>query len=252
LGGHVASAETWAKFAADWEELLKPCGILGSNGNYRFKMSEIPITPDGMWRVQCFFKAIERHEIISISSLLKKSDLKAAAKQKLFVTTGYRGYQPLEVGWGPWDNVFILLWRTIMDMFLDQRGHFSCVIPVDAPVSFIFDEQTEKRTILDGWDDYIHSKPPQMTHRFGKTPRFESDDDFLPLQAADFWAWWTRERFYPSKNRSPEARRLINEFIEELKNSKRPRLNAHLECENLRATFLTVAMDEFFKQQKYM
>lgn len=35
--------------------------------------------------------------------------------------------------------------------------------------------------------------PDQIAKRFGSTPRFEDDKEFLPLQAADFLAWWVRK-----------------------------------------------------------
>jgi hypothetical protein len=33
----------------------------------------------------------------------------------------------------------------------------------------------------------------QTRRLYGSIPRFENDQKFLPLQAADFWAWWVRE-----------------------------------------------------------
>jgi hypothetical protein len=28
---------------------------------------------------------------------------------------------------------------------------------------------------------------------FGESPAFRKDENFLPLQGADFWAWWVRK-----------------------------------------------------------
>jgi hypothetical protein len=38
-----------------------------------------------------------------------------------------------------------------------------------------------------------------MRDLFGTAPRFESDECFLPLQAADFWAWWVRRGYEDGK-----------------------------------------------------
>ena len=47
LGGHIATAETWANFSKEWEELL-PLAPLAKNGKRHFKMSEMAATKDGM------------------------------------------------------------------------------------------------------------------------------------------------------------------------------------------------------------
>jgi len=48
LAGHIATAESWAKFAKEWEALLPSAGTLASNGNYHFKMSEMAANPERM------------------------------------------------------------------------------------------------------------------------------------------------------------------------------------------------------------
>ena len=74
-----------------------------------------------------------------------------------------------------------------------NRSKISKYIPQDEPIDFTFDDQKEKNVILNAWDRYMASRSDESRKRYGTTPRFEDDQKFLPLQAADFWAWWVRE-----------------------------------------------------------
>ena len=80
-----------------------------------------------------------------------------------------------------------------MRAFNETRAVIDSVIPLNAPVDFIFDNMSKKRRVLDNWDSWIESMTPEIRKRYGAAPRFEDDTEFLPLQAADFWAWWVRE-----------------------------------------------------------
>jgi phytoene/squalene synthetase len=80
----------------------------------------------------------------------------------------------------------------LVDEFHLQRQNFRSIDP-DQKVDFIFDNLTDKKPILEAWDEYIGRAQDHVKDRFGATPRFENDQEFLPLQAADLWAWWVRE-----------------------------------------------------------
>jgi hypothetical protein len=43
------------------------------------------------------------------------------------------------------------------------------------------------------WADYIEIRPQEVVQYYGANPRFEDDEEFVALQAADFWAWWVRK-----------------------------------------------------------
>ena len=64
LAGHVATAENWAKFAAEWENLL-PSGTLGKSG-YHFKMAEMAAIPERMERVPAFYWVVEKYALGSL------------------------------------------------------------------------------------------------------------------------------------------------------------------------------------------
>lgn len=62
------------------------------------------------------------------------------------------------------------------------------------PVDFIFDRGNDDR-IQRAWNKFFASAPPEVTKLLGKRPEFGDDETMLPLQAADFLAWWRRRNF---------------------------------------------------------
>lgn len=45
----------------------------------------------------------------------------------------------------------------------------------------------------DAWDIVVANMRPEVRSHYRSEPRFEKDQDFLPLQAADIFAWYARE-----------------------------------------------------------
>jgi hypothetical protein len=70
------------------------------------------------------------------------------------------------------------------------------LLPLDKKVDFYFDDQSGGATqIAMDWETYRERAPREIRELYGAMPRFESDEHFMPLQAADFWAWWVREGY---------------------------------------------------------
>jgi hypothetical protein len=102
------------------------------------------------------------------------------------------------LGWSfdffKFENPYYFMFRGLMDDFHRYaRQQLKDIIPLDETVDFIFDDRSEKSYILAGWDEYVSELPEEEKQWYGATPRFENDQRFLPLQAADLWAWWVRE-----------------------------------------------------------
>lgn len=91
LAGYIATAEKWARFTKDWEELL-PYGTLASDGSHHFKMKEMASLPERMERVRAFYKVIESHDLIGLSCKIDVSEL-ARAKARVWVSG-------LAIDWG--------------------------------------------------------------------------------------------------------------------------------------------------------
>ena len=225
LAGHIATAENWARFTKDWEPLLQ-YGTRDKHGNLHFKMSEMAQNKERMAGVPLFAKVIDEHVYNSISCRMNLEDFVGAQQRFKSFATAMR-WTP---NWGIWKNPYYFCFRGLMDAFHRDRAKFHPHIPLDEKVDFIFDDRSEKRPIYDAWDEILARMDSDVRARYGATPRFENDQDreFLPLQAADFWAWWVREWYEEDVSELPtkmgnfdygtwrgRKRRLITIFLTE-------------------------------------
>jgi hypothetical protein len=60
MAGYVARDEQWAKFSAEWEEML-PMAVLNARNSRQFKMAQMAGNDERMARVAAFYRIIERH-----------------------------------------------------------------------------------------------------------------------------------------------------------------------------------------------
>ena len=182
LGGYVASAEKWAEFSKEWEEML-PNGVLDKHGYY-FKMSEMAARPERLERVPSFYRIIEKYVVMALSCRINAVEFKHALD---------RIYVPdMEIDWGHMTKPYVVAFRMLMEAFHDYWSKLGR-IPAAEKVEFYFDERSEKKIIRKHWDAYMSERPEDIRRHYGNEPRFEDDRDFLPLQAADLWAWWVRK-----------------------------------------------------------
>lgn len=185
LAGYIASVENWSAFSRCWEQLL-PFGTLNKYGKYHFKMQEMAMNSERMQRVEAFFNVIEQHVLASISCRLNINELRSAIN---------RMHLPgQKIDWGYVNNPYLFSLRALMDMFHNRKAEFYQFIPLDEVIDFIFDDQLhEKSLILSSWDEYIKNRPDDIKSVYGSMPIFGNDNCYLPLQAADLWAWWIRK-----------------------------------------------------------
>jgi hypothetical protein len=186
LGGYIQTAETWAKFALDWERLL-PFGTVAKNGKRHFHMTEMAYY--GKWSdVQKFYAVIDEYEPVPVSFRMNLDDFRSAQERmKIFAKD-----MNWSIDWGLWSNPYYFSFRNFLDEFHKRRYVFEEAVPLTEKVDFYFDDRSESAPIIAAWSE-IRRKMPEETERyFGANPRFENDQDFLMLQAADLWSWWVR------------------------------------------------------------
>lgn len=192
LAGCISDAESWAAFTKEWEEVLK-YGILNKHGRYHFKMSDMALNKERMSRVPLFIKIIEKYVLGFVSAKINISELKRALSRNRVTN--------VNINWGALSNPYYLTLRCLFDMFHIIRDQMTDLISLDEKISFIFDYRDERKTILSIWDEYLQARPENIKRFYGAVPRFEDDEKFLPLQAADLWAWWVRKWY---KEGTPE------------------------------------------------
>jgi Protein of unknown function (DUF3800) len=201
LAGYIAPAEIWAKFSKDWDELL-PLAVQTRDGHFHFKMSEMAAR-GSMDRVRAFYNIIDKYdELIPVSFRMNLVEFKNAQERMV----EFARVMNWELDYQAWTNPYFFSFRTFLNQFHTNAGPVSEAIPSGETVDFIFDDRTEKRFILSAWDEIVeklaHYSEIQLP--FGSSPRFEDDQKFLPLQAADLWAWWVREWYEEDSNPVPD------------------------------------------------
>ena len=195
LAGYIASVENWAAFSAEWERLL-PLTTKNKQGVHRFKMSEMNMR-GRMSDVPIFHATIMRHAEMAVACIINKKVLRESV-DNLVATIDWPAWGTLEIEIdqlkAKWRDPFYFAFRALMDGFHVEMHKGSEFIKFDGPVDFYFDrEEANENYIRTIWQDYINHRPDEHKTLYGRTPRFEKEEEFLPLQAADFRAWWVRK-----------------------------------------------------------
>jgi hypothetical protein len=181
FAGYVAPVERWAAFVTEWQACLDEAPSIP-----RFKMSEAMgfNGPFRRWaaerrdaRVASFYRIIAAHVSGGAWSVLPLDDFAAVVQSDPAVPRRMK-------------NRFFYSFFGIAH----NLGRFLHLLDLHEPVTFVFDEQSRgKKQILEAWDSF-EAFSPVPACRLGGSPRFEDDEKFLPLQAADFCAWVMRRK----------------------------------------------------------
>jgi Protein of unknown function (DUF3800) len=189
LGGNIASAEQWASFARAWEELLPLAGKSKSSGNRRFKMKEFAANPLRMEHFPKFYRVLEDHASMYLSFRINLPEFRRALERaQSFMHHTYHSTLDFKKNGNPYYFSVVHLLKN----FHKIRPQLDALQPLDAKVDFIFDKNSEEDAVLSAWADIVSDAEDFEKYRYGRKPRFEDDEEFLPLQAADLWAWWVR------------------------------------------------------------
>jgi hypothetical protein len=208
LAGYIASAEQWAAFAPEWESLL-PLATRGSN-KQRFKMSEMGGAR--MQHVPKFYGLAEKYAAFAISCKIDVGDL-ARAFDRIWIDGVHIDFARFSRMNNPY---FVTFWKLLECFHVTRLQNprlmpadvsLSEVLPLDQKIDFYFDEHSAKNSILEVWNLFLNDIPEETRALFGHMPRFEDDECFMPLQAADFWAWWVRKGHEDGKLREYEQAR---------------------------------------------
>ena len=192
LAGYIADASEWAQFSKEWEELLQLLPPTRS-GVRRFKMSEVAASEELMNYLPAFYAVIEKYVMASVSCKISSHDLKRI-QSRLFVPD-------VQVDWEKFTSPYFVTFRCLMDMFHSRRAELAEWIPDDEKIDFFFDYHSDSGAVAAMWDNYMRERPEETRKYYGGQPSFRNDESLLPLQAADFWAWWVRKWY---RDNAPE------------------------------------------------
>jgi hypothetical protein len=173
LAGHIATVEQWMAFADRWKQALtmsKPKWNV-------FKMSSVCLKdPVQLERAEYHCRIIE--EFVQ-GAFCIAIPIKPLAK----VIAEYRIHPQ-------YSNPYYLAWLLVVSNFRNFRDYGGWTETIDV----YFDKQSEERFVQRAWETLADRYGGDIGP-FRNAPMFRSDEEFLPLQAADFLAWWARKNW---------------------------------------------------------
>jgi hypothetical protein len=141
----------------------------------RFKMSEVDLDSElQMERVRHLYHVIEDHVLAQVSVAVNCAEL-----TQLVPTMHVPQFL---------SNPYHLAHKALVNLTAQIQRDAGLHDKVD----FIFDRRSEELKIQRAFDHYWATLPPDFAEVTGNPPIFRDEEEFLPLQAADLLAWWTR------------------------------------------------------------
>lgn len=189
LGGFLSTAGNWKRFSDAWQEVLQKDPAIGY-----FKMSEAQNFDGQFKRWPAPLRDQRVFELAEVIDKYAVARIAAVALQKDF-NEHIRGVSP----WRELDDPYFMLFYQVIVLTADflQKLHEKTGLDVStAELDFIFDEQGGIGLNALGWWDVLkQTLDPKLARFLGSPPVFRSDRKVLPLQAADLYAWHTRNVF---------------------------------------------------------
>jgi len=175
LAGYVARASEWEKFSRAWREKLVEAGLR------RFKMHEM-VTQKQRDFAAYFYRTIEEYNIeVALSCAFDTAGL-ARFVDAFIPKSPHLDRRALK-------NPYLYAARQIIENLALAQEKMGLREPVD----FIFDNESEKKRLSPHWDWFRASLAPEVKRLMGRDPIYQDDEQCMPLQAADLWAWWVRK-----------------------------------------------------------
>jgi len=203
LAGYIANDQQWTGFSYRWAEALTmkpPCPL--------FKMRQIDLSvPSQMKRAQYHYRIIEEFIPFGFCVAIPIPPL-AKVTEELRIAPKFR-------------NPYYLAWLVTISFFRNSYLYSGWTQPID----LVFDVQAESKLVLEAWK--IMTEQNENMEPFKNPPIFRSDNDSMPLQAADLLAWWARKNWvehgtfnnqkwlFPWEERDPGPDYLFQEINED-------------------------------------
>jgi Protein of unknown function (DUF3800) len=170
LAGYIATADIWIEFSKDWKAQLDEAKLP------YFKMHEQVARPEiAAW----FYRLIEKHDIKAAISCVIHTDELVRVNRSI-------KYPPHIINTEQIENPYYFGFKAIIDVLAQNQQKLG----ISGPVNFIFDEESEKERVLQGWELMKAASSPEIAKLYGETPAYQNDKKIMPLQAADLYAWW--------------------------------------------------------------
>lgn len=209
LGGFVASTKAWAAFSTEWQAALDEKPAL----EY-FKMSEAARLQEQFARSKGWDEAKRDNRLITFARIIKKyAHLRIHASVRNDEFEKYIKSVPVPQRKLGIDSPYTLLFMQIILAMATGGDQFDLAGACD----FVFDEQGAfSQEALAWWPNFKSGidrlSKSDLPRYVGSPPIFRNDREFLPLQAADLYAWQIRQHHIQNRVLLVPPNRLLRQF----------------------------------------
>lgn len=183
LGGYVASTDNWDSFIPEWQAALAGEKVPVYDW-VRYKKN--------IKRNPPFHEIIKKHVSGSIFSVIDIGDLHKAVED----TKWPEGFFPdLEALKKRAKNPYHIAVKHLLIMLAEKLD----VLRLSGPIFTVFDEKTEKASVLSAYKYLKYTSNGKINEQLAGIS-FMDDTKAPPLQAADFYAGWSRQAHMEGKD----------------------------------------------------
>jgi hypothetical protein len=196
LGGCIATVDEWIAFTEQWKRVLdEPPAI-----EY-FKMREAHGLSGQFEKFGETERDIKVWRLVSVLMMMR--DVRGV--RVIVDLSAYRRYFTGQIAKGMDYPTFLASHEVVHAV---MRGQLDGKLPKDGPAKFVFDEQgKESDMFLYSWSENMpRPADAKMNAVVPPRPVIEDDKTFLPLQAADLFAWhYANELSVKKQNRESDS-----------------------------------------------
>jgi hypothetical protein len=210
LGGFIASADNWAAFSDEWQAALDQKPRLAY-----FKMKEAARLKDQFDKKRGWTEELRDERIATLCHIIKsRVSIRIHAKIEHAHFNKHIRSLPIPNRMLFSDSPYSLLFQQLI-LAVAVRGD---LYGLTTPCDFIFDEQegfsaevqAQWSTFKETLRENSRSDLPTLV---GDMPIFRDEKCFLPLQAADLYAWQVRNYFTQNRKIIVPVNRVLRQFV---------------------------------------
>jgi len=195
LGGYGGNVHLWTEFADAWQQILRqpdPAPLTYLKAEEAFSLRgqfEGWDKKDRDERLLAFARLIEQYQLTSVEAVIRYDDFDELIKQNR----------------GPFKAPPVFGVTCILTALLYAMSNF----PNPYEMDFFFDNDSVRQGDLDRAYNLVHSEHKELAPYLPNRPIMRDDKRWMPLQAADLYAWHVRRDHFEGGELDTELWRIL-------------------------------------------